>query len=43
MGTHAGDTFLFVPDWRVAICGDLAFAGYHFNYEQRRFPELAQA
>jgi cyclase len=37
-GHTPGDTFLFVPDWRVAICGDLAFAGYHFNYEQASIP-----
>lgn len=28
-----GDAFLFVPEARVAICGDLLFAGYHYNYE----------
>ncbi len=37
-GHTPGDTFLFVPDWRVAICGDLVFAGYHFNYEQASIP-----
>jgi cyclase len=28
-----GDVFLFVPEARVAIAGDLLFAGYHYNYE----------
>lgn len=28
-----GDTFLFVPDQRAAVCGDLVFEGYHYNYE----------
>src|SRR5437667_86586 len=28
-----GDTFLFLPDQRVAVCGDLVFEGYHYNYE----------
>ncbi len=37
-GHTPGDTFLFVPDSRVAICGDLVFAGYHFNYEQASIP-----
>lgn len=37
-GHTPGDTFLFVPDWRVAICGDLVFADYHFNYEQASIP-----
>lgn len=32
-GHTRGDTFLFLPEQRVAICGDLVFAGYHFNYE----------
>lgn len=32
-GHTPGDAFLFVPDARVAICGDLIFAGYHYNYE----------
>ena len=28
-----GDAFLFLPEERVAVCGDLVFAGYHYNYE----------
>jgi cyclase len=28
-----GDAFLFVPSERVAICGDLLWNGYHYNYE----------
>lgn len=32
-GHTPGDAFLFVPEARVAICGDLLFAGYHYNYE----------
>jgi cyclase len=28
-----GDAFLFLPDERVTVCGDLVFAGYHYNYE----------
>src|SRR5574341_1078157 len=26
-----GDAFLFLPEERVAVCGDLVFAGYHYN------------
>ncbi len=32
-GHTPGDTFLYLPEQRVAVCGDLVFAGYHFNYE----------
>jgi cyclase len=28
-----GDAFLFLPEERVAICGDLAVNKYHYNYE----------
>jgi cyclase len=28
-----GDAFLFLPEERVAVCGDLVFSGYHYNYE----------
>ncbi len=28
-----GDAFLYVPGERVAICGDLLFNDYHYNYE----------
>jgi len=28
-----GDAFLFLPAERVAVCGDIVFAGYHYNYE----------
>ncbi len=37
-----GDTFLFVPDRRAAICGDLVFEGYHFNYEHASIPGVRQ-
>jgi cyclase len=37
-----GDTFLFLPDRRVAICGDLVFEGYHFNYEHASIPGVRQ-
>lgn len=33
-GHTPGDAFLFVPDAGVAVCGDLVFSSYHFNYEQ---------
>lgn len=33
-GHTAGDAFLFVPGAGLAICGDLVFSGYHYNYEQ---------
>lgn len=29
-----GDAFLFIPESGLAICGDLVFNGYHYNYEQ---------
>ncbi|MDQ7820204.1 MAG: MBL fold metallo-hydrolase [Armatimonadota bacterium] len=41
-GHTPGDTFLFLPDERVAICGDLVFAGYHVNYEHASLPGLRQ-
>jgi len=31
-GHTPGDAFLFLPADRVAVCGDLASAGYHHNY-----------
>jgi len=36
-GHTPGDAFLFVPEARVAICGDLLFAGHHYNYENASF------
>lgn len=33
-GHTPGDAFLFIPESGVAICGDLVFNRYHFNYEQ---------
>ncbi len=33
-GHTAGDAFLFVSGAGLAICGDLVFSGYHYNYEQ---------
>lgn len=41
-GHTPGDSFLFVPEWRVAVCGDLVFARYHYNYEQASIPGLRQ-
>lgn len=32
-GHTPGDAFVFLPEERVAVCGDLVFAGYHYNYE----------
>jgi cyclase len=32
-GHTPGDAFLYLPEERVAVCGDLVSAGYHFNYE----------
>ena len=37
-----GDAFLFVPNARVAICGDLLFAGYHHNYEHASLPGVRE-
>lgn len=28
-----GDAFVYLPDDRVAVCGDLIFHGYHYNFE----------
>jgi len=41
-GHTPGDTFLFLPDQRVAVCGDLVFAGYHYNYEDASLPGVRQ-
>lgn len=41
-GHTPGDTFLFLPEQRVAICGDLVFAVYHFNYEDASIPGVRQ-
>ncbi len=41
-GHTPGDTFLFLPEQRVAVCGDLVFAGYHFNYEHASIPGVRQ-
>jgi cyclase len=32
-GHTPGDAFLYLPDLGVAVCGDLVFHGYHFNYQ----------
>lgn len=32
-GHTPGDAFLFVPEAGVAVCGDLVFNAYHYNYE----------
>lgn len=32
-GHTPGDAFLYLPDARVAICGDLIFHQYHVNFE----------
>ncbi|HEY3246890.1 MAG TPA: MBL fold metallo-hydrolase [bacterium] len=28
-----GDAFVYLPEARVAVCGDLVFQGYHYNFE----------
>jgi cyclase len=35
-----GDAFVFVPAARVAICGDLLWNGYHYNYEDASLPGI---
>lgn len=35
-----GDAFVFVPSERVAICGDLLWNGYHYNYEDASLPGI---
>jgi cyclase len=37
-----GDAFLYLPAERVAICGDLVFAGYHYNYEDASLPGVRE-
>ena len=37
-----GDTFLYLPDQRVAVCGDLVCEGYHYNYEDASVPGVHQ-
>ncbi len=32
-GHSPGDAFVYLPDDGVAICGDLVFHGFHFNYQ----------
>jgi cyclase len=48
-GHTPGDSVVLFPSEGVVACGDLVFAGYHFNYEEadaallpRRLRELAQ-
>ncbi len=41
-GHTPGDVFLFLPEARVAICGDLLFCGYHFNFEDASLPGVRQ-
>ncbi len=41
-GHTPGDVFLYLPDARVAICGDLLFSGYHFNFEDASLPGVRQ-
>ncbi len=41
-GHTPGDAFLFLPEGRVAICGDLVFAGYHYNYEDAALPGVRE-
>ncbi len=41
-GHTPGDVFLFLPDARVAIGGDLLFNGYHFNFEDASLPGVRQ-
>ncbi len=35
-----GDAFLFVPSERVAVCGDLLWNRYHYNYEDASLPGI---
>jgi len=35
-----GDAFLFVPSERVAVCGDLLWNEYHYNYEDASLPGI---
>jgi len=41
-GHTPGDAFLYLPEQRVAICGDLVFAGYHYNYEDASLPGVRE-
>ncbi len=41
-GHTPGDAFVFLPQARVAICGDLLFCGYHFNYQHASLPGVRQ-
>jgi len=41
-GHTPGDVFLFLPDARVAICGDLVFNSYHYNFEDASVPGIRQ-
>lgn len=41
-GHTPGDAFLFLPEERLAICGDLLFIGYHYNYEDARIPGVRE-
>jgi cyclase len=41
-GHTPGDAFLFLPEERLAICGDLLFSGYHYNYEDARIPGVRE-
>jgi cyclase len=41
-GHTPGDTFLYLPEQRVAVCGDLVFAGYHVNYEHASLPGVRE-
>lgn len=37
-----GDAFLYLPEKRLAICGDLVFSGYHYNYEDAFIPGVRE-
>jgi cyclase len=41
-GHTPGDAFLFLPEERVAICGDLLFCGHHYNYEDASIPGVRE-
>lgn len=41
-GHTPGDLFLFLPESHVAVCGDLVFHGYHYNFEHASLPGIRQ-
>jgi glyoxylase-like metal-dependent hydrolase (beta-lactamase superfamily II) len=41
-GHTAGDAVVVFPSERAAACGDLVFAGYHYNYEEAEVSALQE-